>query len=83
MLLKMSTEKKKNTCVGQKGKNGKRKGEKKEKEEEEEERELRCSVSGSVTVRQAASEGGTTSCDAGAARCVRTSTPQPRVQCSS
>ena len=37
MFLKMSTEKKKDTCVGQKGKNGKRKGEKKEKEEEERE----------------------------------------------
>ena len=41
MLLKMSTEKKKDTCVGQKGKNGKRKGDKKkEKEEKEEDREM-------------------------------------------
>ena len=37
----MSTEKKKDTCVGQKEKNGKRKGEKKKKKDEkEEEREM-------------------------------------------
>ena len=40
MLLNMSTEKKKDTCVGQKEKNGKRKGEKKKKDEKEEEREM-------------------------------------------